>query len=106
MYKREQKGKREAAADRRKQKAVVAAQSVDSQPPAPTSGTSHTVTTDNSGTNTAVEATGESLSGGAAVTENIQSGDVRREEEGEGEEAMETDAVVEQLSGTVIPSVS
>lgn len=107
VYKREQKGKREAAADRRKQKAVVvAAQSLDTQPhglAAP--GPSQPAAADSCDMSGTVKESRDSSGSGAGTS---QSGCVRGEEkeEGEGDEVMETDPVVEQLSGTNAPAIS
>lgn len=108
-YKREQKGKRVAAADRRKQKAVAsqAATSTDPQIPTPVPTASQTTQVsvepstvagmDSSGSGGIVPA-----SGGVGAEGTESCGPVR------DEEAMETDTVVEQGvgSGTAVTSVS
>ena len=102
-YKREQKGKRVAAADRRKQKAVVAAQltatatdNTTVQPPAGTPTSSpHTVV---AGTST--ECPGRS--GTAVRVGTIEEGE--EEEEEEGVEAMKIDTVIVEQSSSAADS--
>lgn len=109
-YKREQKGKRVAAADRRKQKAVATQAAVTPDPQTltavPTTPQTAQLSIEPS-TVTNVDSSG----GGGTVT---ASGGIRAEgtdscSSGRDEEAMETDTVIEQAgvgSATVVASVS
>lgn len=109
-YKREQKGKRVAAADRRKQKAVAsqAAATTDPQiPPVPTTSQTTQVSVEPS-----TAANVDSSSGGVgmvSVSDGVRAEGMDSCGPARDDEAMETDTVVEQTgvgSATAVTSVS
>lgn len=109
-YKREQKGKRVAAADRRKQKAVAtqAATNTDPQTPSAVPTTSQTaqLTIEPSTVTSMDSSVG---SGTVAVSGGVRAEGTESCSSARDEEAMETDTVVEQAgvgSATVVASVS